>query len=75
MIGSEPMMSGGARGAGGGRRRGIGLRFALAVCRRLVWLARRVSDRAYVLRLVSWSVLPIGAARADGVASTLWASK
>jgi O-antigen ligase len=36
-------------------------------------LARRVSDRTYVLRW-SWSVLPLGLLALTGVASTLWAA-
>src|SRR4051794_11544444 len=67
---SEPMMSAAPRA--GGPATGIGLDLLCCVPAILV-LARRVSDRAYVLRW-SWSVLPMGLLALMGVASTFWAS-
>ncbi|MDB5320470.1 MAG: lipid core-O-antigen ligase-like enyme [Phycisphaerales bacterium] len=56
----------------GGPAAAMGLDLLCCVPAILV-LARRVSDRAYVLRW-SWSILAMGLLAVMGVASTLWAS-
>src|SRR3954469_15984898 len=67
---SEPMASEAPRGAGAGTGLALDLLCALPA---ILVLARRVSDRQYVLR-AAWSALPLGALAAWATSSTFWAA-
>ena len=67
---SEPMMSAAPRAGGPAVAIGLDLLCCLPA---ILVLARRVSDREYVLRW-SWSIAAMGLLAMMGVASTLWAS-
>src|SRR5258706_3873012 len=67
---SEPMVSAAPRAGGPAVAIGLDLLCCLPA---ILVLARRVSDREYVLRW-SWSIAAMGLLAVMGVASTLWAS-
>ena len=67
---SEPMTSAAPRAGGPGAALGLDL---LCCVPAILVLARRVSDREYVLRW-SWSVAGLGLLAVLGLMSTLWAS-
>jgi O-antigen ligase len=66
----EPLASEAPRGAGAGTGLALDLLCALPA---ILVLARRASDRQYVLR-AAWSALPLGALAAWAACSTFWAA-
>jgi O-antigen ligase len=69
-AGAEPLGSEAPRGAGPATSMALDL---LCCVPAILILARRVSDRQYVLR-AAWSVLPLGLLALLGIASVLWAA-